>query len=360
MTWPGEKLVVRLWETVAEKGIGSLLKPWQIRREGRAHIDVRRDELLVLAQAEKDAEGIRAGTVRLLGDGQLSLPQESSDVIQSEKNQSPALPSLPSMTDAAIRASVVETLRKEINVAKALVQAEAELAEDAQEPPSNKPGDDWLFRWRDAASAVSDEELQQLWGRVLAGEVRSPGQFSLRTLEFLRNISQEEARAIETLSKVAFTDFIYRNEEILTKAGVHFSFLLNMQDLGLLSGVESIGLERTVGTAKTGSYIRVLLTQSRGLLLEHADESKKLKIPIYQITKLGMEVLKLGGIEPEPDFLTEVAQAICKQGFEVFSVRYSRLDESTIRYYDQVRACPTLQPSAPSPVGEVGSPPDVA
>jgi hypothetical protein len=53
MEWPGERLIIRLWETLAEKGIGSLLKPWQIKREGIAHIEVRRAELLALAQAER-------------------------------------------------------------------------------------------------------------------------------------------------------------------------------------------------------------------------------------------------------------------------------------------------------------------
>ena len=52
MDVPGEKLLIKLWETIADKGIGSLLKPWQMRREGRAAIGVCREELLALAQAE--------------------------------------------------------------------------------------------------------------------------------------------------------------------------------------------------------------------------------------------------------------------------------------------------------------------
>ena len=43
MEFPGEKLVIRLWETVTEKGIGSWLRPWQNRREGRAQIDVQQE-----------------------------------------------------------------------------------------------------------------------------------------------------------------------------------------------------------------------------------------------------------------------------------------------------------------------------
>lgn len=59
MQAPGEALLAKFWETIAEKGIGGLFKPWQIRREGRASIEIRRQEMLVLAQAEREADAIR-------------------------------------------------------------------------------------------------------------------------------------------------------------------------------------------------------------------------------------------------------------------------------------------------------------
>ena len=38
---------------------------------------------------------------------------------------------------------------------------------------------------------MSSEELQTLWGRTLAGEIKSPGSYSLRTLDFLKNLSHK-------------------------------------------------------------------------------------------------------------------------------------------------------------------------
>jgi hypothetical protein len=52
MEFPGEKLVTRLWETVAEKGIGNIFKPGQILSEGRAHSQVQAERIVMLAQAE--------------------------------------------------------------------------------------------------------------------------------------------------------------------------------------------------------------------------------------------------------------------------------------------------------------------
>ena len=71
MDFPGEKLVIKLWETLAEKGLGSLLSPWQAGREGRSRNEIRQNEILMLAQAETDAADIRSGKKQLRPDGTL-------------------------------------------------------------------------------------------------------------------------------------------------------------------------------------------------------------------------------------------------------------------------------------------------
>ena len=175
--YPGEKLLIRLWETVTEKGIGALLRPWQIRREGRALVDVRREELLVIAQTEQDVKAIQSGQKIVDANHQLTkLHEQASPLAIVHRNR------------------IAQEIRSEVNVSKALLGAEAELENDPQTPPDRTVDEDWLFRWRDAASVVSSEELQTLWGRVLAGEIKSPGSFSLRTLEFLK-ISRRRRRS---------------------------------------------------------------------------------------------------------------------------------------------------------------------
>ena len=64
-TAPGEKLLLRVWDTLIRDGIGGLLSPWQIRREGRARAEVRAEEMARLAQAEQDIADIRAGRKRI-------------------------------------------------------------------------------------------------------------------------------------------------------------------------------------------------------------------------------------------------------------------------------------------------------
>jgi hypothetical protein len=57
---PGERLAIKIFETLSKAGAG-LAKPWQTRRVGQAKAQAKADELRVLAAAKKDAEDLRKG-----------------------------------------------------------------------------------------------------------------------------------------------------------------------------------------------------------------------------------------------------------------------------------------------------------
>jgi hypothetical protein len=317
MDVPGEKLLIKLWETIADKGIGSLLKPWQMRREGRAAIDVRREELLALAQAEVDATAIRSGKKQLLPDGTISnQPLEKEIVLLPEQASTPQL--LPNIEEVADRNARAESIRREISISKAVIHAEEELAQDTQEPPTSKVPDDWLLRWRDCAAGVSSDELQSLWGKVLAGEIKNPGRYSLRTLEFLRNLSQEEAKAIEKVSPFVVNDVIFRGDNALLESeGVTFSLLLSLQELGIVSGVEALGLEVIWPSLSQDRFQQALVSYGRILVVTHTEAAHTLKIQIYQLTALGRQVLRLGTFQANDTYLRALGAAIKSQGFDV-------------------------------------------
>lgn len=60
---------------------------------------------------------------------------------------------------------------------------------------------DWLMRFFDAVGNISNEELQSLWGRILANEISRPKSCSLRTLDMIRNMAPEEARTFSDLCR---------------------------------------------------------------------------------------------------------------------------------------------------------------
>jgi hypothetical protein len=324
MQWPGEKLLEKLWDTIADKGIGSLLRPWQMRREGTAAAEIKRLNLLVEAQAEIDAQAIRSGKRVLLRNGILV---EASDVeapaCPAEVEVGADLISLDEAVTIAVHNADIEALRREISVSKAVAYAEAELAQDGRDPPAEAIADDWLLRWRENAAAVNSDDLQSLWGKVLAGEVQAPGQFSLRVLDFLRNLSQAEAKELELLSRVTTGEVILRCDAEIAAIGITRGILEAAEELGILNGTGAMGLSWQLGSELSDKYQAVIHTNNRAILIIGSDPVKKAAIPAYPLTRLGRQVLKLAGGHVDESYLRAISAQIKPQGFEVLIGDYA-------------------------------------
>ncbi len=93
------------------------------------------------------------------------------------------------------------------NFFSAFAYAAEQLDEDEQPKDStsaqeaSSPEFDWMMRFFDAASRVTNEDLQRLWGTILANEAREHGRFSLRTLDIVRNLSHGEAMTFDLLCR---------------------------------------------------------------------------------------------------------------------------------------------------------------
>lgn len=333
--FPGEKLVIKLWETLAEKGIGSLLAPWQARRTGRTRITLRRSEMLMLAQAEVDVNDIRAGRKRLTSDGALLILPDSDSERQLTYPHEGSELRIGSLVERIIRDDAANAIRKEINASKAVINAEEVLANDTQTPPERAIEEDWVLRWREYAGRVSNDELQQLWGKILAGEVKSPGRYSLRTLEFLKELSKEEAERITQLARFALEGCVVRSaSEYLNEHGISFDFLLEMQALGVVSGVGGF-LKREWSSNASDRYVRVLRSNGKVLLVENEQSSKTVSLDAYPLTTIGMQLLELGNFVPELDYLRLVGEQIVKQGFTVALADWEQKTETEGRYFNR-------------------------
>lgn len=315
MDYPGEKLLLKMWETLADKGIGGLLAPWQEKRMAEARAEIRRREMLLLAQAEKEVESIKSGSARLQINSEVELIQD-----HATDNQGGVEPKLnvSELATSVANADLSESIRKEANVARSVMVAEDILSNDQQEPSDKPIEDDWLYSWRDSAGRVSASELQDLWGRVLAGEVKQPGSYSMRTLEFLKGLSKTEAELISKAARFVIGQRIYRNKEkFLEKEGLIFSHLLFLQDIGVLSGVEAVGLNTTYKSIDADKFFLPLVASNKIMLLEHEDQAKNVKAEVYLLTQVGIEVLKLASFQVDEEYFEAVAKDYAKQGYKV-------------------------------------------
>lgn len=322
----GSKLLTKMWETTAERGIGGLFKPWQMRREGVATIELRRKEMLVLAQTEKDIEKIKKGEAIVALDD-ISNPKLIS---MKETNKENIVDKIEPNLDITFLMQntrnhlITQEIQKEINVTKSLLVAEQELLNDYSEPPEEDIENDWLDRWRDNAANTSSEQLQELWGRVLAGEVKSPGRYSLRTLDFIKNLTQREALKLERLFSFSFMNGIIRNEkcefegEYLNKE-LNYNFLSEMQSLGIISGVDTLGATITFSTTNREYYERYYIYNKNKKVLCVTSENinKQLTLWSLPLTPLGIELQSLCSSEIDCKYIEFIVNIIKKQGFNV-------------------------------------------
>jgi hypothetical protein len=231
---PGERLMIKIWGTVTEGGIGGLLSPWQIKRVGKARAEARRDEILLLAQASRDAADITAGRKSRDDKGNL-IDSTPADVLPSlSTSLHPLLERLRQEQDRRL-------LERAINITAIIAMAEKEASSVPDVDVSDESVDpDWFTRWRANAEEVREDQMRCLWARILAGEVQRPGKFSLHTLDFMRRVSKEDAELIARLAPfvTAERDFFYNHDYIdpvLANNQLGLHELMELQNLGVLA-----------------------------------------------------------------------------------------------------------------------------
>ena len=104
-------------------------------------------------------------------------------------------------------ASRIEAIANKKHVAKRAIEYLASPRTDEQaeaEPASAELDPDWLNYFGGYAEKASSENVRELWGRVLAGEIRRPGSFSRATLRLLAELDQQTASWFEQETELRF------------------------------------------------------------------------------------------------------------------------------------------------------------
>ncbi len=202
------------------------------------------------------------------------------------------------------------------NMCKIAGVAHEELLSSTEE---NVPADfniDWYTRFYESASGISDEEMQRLWAKLLAGEIRRPGSFSLRTIETLKNLSASEAKAFSAISNAVYTNvdnemFYYPHVSIVYRADSNC--LVDMLDAGLLGPKETYSCI----SYNDSENLVFFDYNNNGLLI--IDDRKK-RIPSYDrylLTISGQELLTVVDRDQSAVIanLTDIASDLHRKGF---------------------------------------------
>lgn len=174
-----------------------------------------RRDALMQAQTRKDVQAIEAGKLVFTGE-----------------ELRPAL-ELPNMPPAAV--PLVAGMEDEAHNLNTNLAIAANILKDTPDDQvSDEPvNPDWFARWRREAQVIGDEEMRQLWGRILAEEVKNPHAISLTTLDILKNITAEDAELFCKVSRFRINGLIPIDPAPL--GDYNANDLLNLQDLNLIN-----------------------------------------------------------------------------------------------------------------------------
>lgn len=208
------------------------------------------------------------------------------------------------------RRHLYQEAKRQLNIEETIREATEYLSEEV---PEEKPSDDWTNNFFNIVQDVSNEEMKILWSKVLAGEVAKPGSYSKRTLEILKNLSQEEARAFKKLMSYTFGNYVIfklgNDTSSLNNSGFYFADWKVVQEAGLVSGTEDLRI--TVPTPTS-----VFRIGSKNVVFGSNDK-KVVEMPIKQLTKAGTELSRLIEVEPDEKYLKNLVNFYSQKGVEV-------------------------------------------
>jgi uncharacterized repeat protein (TIGR03899 family) len=284
---PIEKLI-----DVISKGIGTLYKPRSMRKEA----DAKAYEIGIIENAKSKA----------LAEGK---ENEAETYLRIQER------------------ILFKELERQNNIDQIAEIAAKELQQESSvsEEPVSK---DWSKRFFNIAEDVSDEEMQEIWGRILAGEIKNPNSYSLRTLELLKNLSKKEADTFIKFANLSINSngvsFIlnFKNEPLLEDTyKVNFHERLLLEELGLLTAND---LQFKVLATKENTHLQYFVISKTIIAVEKSPNIPEQQLQVLVFTKIGQELLKLVESNSDLEYIKLLASKLRREGI---SIKYSAIIE---------------------------------
>jgi hypothetical protein len=242
--------------------VGGIFKPYQIVR---------------VAKAEAEAERIRA--------------ESQIEVTDLHRR--------------AMHRFLEEEAKKQSNM-EAITEKALPLLEDKSNPQNVE--DDWIANFFDKSRIISDEEMQKLWSRVLAGEANAPGTFAKRTVNLLADLDKSDAELFMRLCGFAWqigniVPLIFDvKAEIYQRNGIFFNSLTHLESLGLvrfdnLAGFKRLKLPKTATVFYYGRPVALTLPK---------DKDNDLELGHVLLSRAGQQLAPVCGSSPVEGFFEYV------------------------------------------------------
>ena len=251
----------------------------------------------------------------------------------------------PEYAQAAVKKFGARIVREQLNIDKisenaALqIQHEKSASGGGGEEAVSEINDDWLNAFEKEAGQKSTEEMQLLFGKILAGEICKPSSFSIKTIRLISQIDQGTAKlfrrfcSLSMSLRVAERDLIFDARvislggnagiNVLAKYGLSFASLNTLQEYGLIipdynsymSFASSLVINNTVG-------LPIIYQNKLWALLPVAEtpSDEDLKMHGVALSHAGKELLPIVDIEPNEEYTNALREFFKQKKLELVPV----------------------------------------
>lgn len=150
------------------------------------------------------------------------------------------------LEERALRRFVAEETAKQENMESIAAKSIPHLKQDANPSKMEK---DWITNFMDRCRLISDDEMQEMWSKVLADEANSPGSVSKQTVNIMSQMDKNDALMFQKFASFVLwggepVPFILQTigfERLWLDSGLDSMTKWHLQNLGLVDVCQSLG-----------------------------------------------------------------------------------------------------------------------
>lgn len=181
----------------------------------------------------------------------------------------------------------------------------------------SKADPDWFSSFVTLAENISNKTMQELWAKILAGEISSPGSFSLKSIKTFRQLSMNDARLLGKACTLAVKDSQSKHLRVISGCyqtpglfnmfdkhreqhiplgayGLNYAEILSLADNHIIFLQEAESHPFAKGEELTLKY--------NGLPLTLKAKKANSVLQFYKFTPIGAELAQLIKDKPDDEF----------------------------------------------------------
>lgn len=196
---------------------------------------------------------------------------------------------------------------------------------------------DWLNAFRDAAACFGSDYMGKVFGKILAGEIRNPGKFSIRTLKIVAQLDKDVAELFVRLCQLSLvlhgTDGKCFDARMITlgrdpnqadafsEFGIRYWDLVLLQEYGLISSVENSAATYTASIYRGGKFVGIRYAGMRaGFVQKEGAVVEELRLAGIMLGAAGRELVDVVGMTADINYTKALNEYLGAFGVELLVI----------------------------------------